>query len=84
MRNYLRHPSKILKIDDKIYIQNFLEANRMSFCHSIVLPIKTSSSFILNQAENLLKADMILSQQLIKKLIYLSCKIQLDIAFVVR
>lgn len=56
----------------------------MSFCHSIVLSIKTGLSFILNQAKNLFKTDMILYQQLIKKLIYLSCKTWLDIAFVVR
>lgn len=73
-----------MKIDDKTYIQNLLEAKRMSFCHSIVLSIKTGLSFILNQAKNLFKTDMILYQQLIKKLIYLSCKTWLDIAFVVR
>lgn len=45
--------------------------------------LKTTSTFLLDQAEDHIQVDLIIYQQLIKKLIYLAYKIRPDITFVV-
>ena len=55
----------------------------MSLYHLIFLPIKTSSSFILDQVGNHLSIDLITYQRLIGKLIYLAYEMKPDIVFVV-
>lgn len=44
--------AKTLKIDQKGYIRNLLEAERMSLCHPTVLPIKASLVLFLDQARD--------------------------------
>ena len=73
----------ILKIDQKGYIRNLLEFEGMISCHSIVLPVKAGSTLVLNQVEDHPQLDLIVYQQLVSKLIYLSYGTRLDIAFVV-
>lgn len=55
----------------------------MSLYYPTVFPIKVGSTLILDQAGDLFLADMIVYQHLIRKLIYLACGTQPDIAFIV-
>lgn len=55
----------------------------MTSCHPIILPVKTSSTLFLNQANNNEQADLIVYQCLIGKLIDLNCETRLNIAFMV-
>ena len=71
------------KIDQKGYIRNLLEAEGMSSCHPTVLPMKAGSALFLDQAGDHIQADLIIYQQLIKKLMYLACETRPDIAFIV-
>lgn len=72
-----------MKIDQKKYIQDLLESESISLCYPTVFLIKTSSSLILNQVEDYIQADLVTYPRLIRKVIYLAYKTQLDIAFVV-
>lgn len=56
----------------------------MTLCHPTVFLIKASSTFILNQIEDHQQVNLIVNQQLIGKLVYLSCETRLDIAFIGR
>lgn len=56
----------------------------MTSCHPIVLPVKASFTFILDQTGDHQQANFIAYHQLIGKLIYLSYKTCLDITFVIR
>ena len=42
----------ILKIDQKRYIWDFLESKGMTSCHATVLPIKASSTLVLDQVKD--------------------------------
>ena len=55
----------------------------MSSYHPIVFLIKVGLSLALNQTGDLVQANIIAYQQLVGKLIYLSYRIQPDIAFVI-
>lgn len=55
----------------------------MSLCYLAILPIKAYLAFFLDQAENHIQADLTRCQQLIGKLINLTCGTKLDIAFIV-
>ena len=55
----------------------------MTLCHSIVLPVKTDSTLLLDQAGDHQQADLTMYQCLIGKLMYLSYGTYPDIAFVV-
>lgn len=48
-----------LKIDQKKYIQDFLETKKMIFCHLIVLSVKIGSTFFLDQVGNHQQANLI-------------------------
>ena len=72
-----------MKIDQKSYIQNLLESERMSLYYSTIFPMKVGSSLTLDQAGDHLPTDLIVYQHLIGKLIYRACGIRPDIAFVV-
>lgn len=72
-----------LKIDQKSYICNLLEAKRQSSCHLILFPIKPGSMVSLNQAGDYDQLVFMIYQQLIRKMLYLTCGTRLDIAFVV-
>lgn len=69
-----------LKIDQKGYIRDLLEAEGMSSCHPTVLPMKAGSALSLDQAGDHLQADLTIYQQLIGKLMYLACGTRPDIA----
>lgn len=43
---------KILKIDQKVYIQNLLESKEMSSYHLIFLLIKVSFTIFIDQVDN--------------------------------
>lgn len=51
---------KILKIDQKIYIQDLLKTKNMSSYYLIILLIKTVSTIPMNQASNNIVIDLIL------------------------
>ena len=72
-----------LRIDQKGYIRDLLESEAMTSCHPTVLPVKTGSTLLLDQAGDHQQADLTAYQRLIGKLIYLSCGTRPDIAFVV-
>ena len=55
----------------------------MSSYHSIVFSMKADLSLLLDQADDHIPADLITYQQPVGKLIYLTCKTRLDIAFIV-
>lgn len=40
--------ARTLKIDQKGYIQDLLESERMTLCHPTILPVKAGSSFFLD------------------------------------
>ena len=55
----------------------------MISCHVTVLPVKTGSTLILDQAEDYQQVDLTVYQQLVSKLMYRKCGTRPDIAFVV-
>ena len=55
----------------------------MILYHPIVILVKASSSLFLNQLEDHQLVDLIIYQQLVGKLIYLSCRTYLDIVFII-
>ena len=71
-----------LKIDQKDYIQDLLESEGMTSCHPTVFLVKAGSTLFLDQAGDHQQANSIEYQRLIGKLMYLSCRIRPDIAFV--
>ena len=75
--------ARTLKIDQKEYIRDFLESEGITSCHPTVFPVKAGSSLFLDQREDYQQADLAAYQQLIGKLMYLSCGTHPDIAFVV-
>ena len=72
-----------IKIDQKRYIQDFLESEGMSSYHPTVFSMKTGSFLTLDQAGDHLLTDLIVYQCLIWKLMYLACGTRPDIAFVI-
>lgn len=66
--------AKILKIDQKAYIQNFLKSEEMSSCYPTILPMKVSSTVPMDQVGNDAIVDLTLYQRLVGKLMYLVCK----------
>ena len=72
-----------LRIDQKRYIRDLLEFERMTSCHPTVLPVKAGSTLLLDQAGDYQQANLNAYQRLIGKLMYLSCGTRPDIAFVV-
>ena len=73
----------ILKIDQKGYIRDFLESERMTSCHAIVLLVEAGSTLILDQAKDHQQVDLTAYQRLIGKFMYLNCRTRLNIGFVV-
>ena len=65
----------MLKIYQKVYVQDLLESIEISLCHAIVFSIKADLLLILNQAEDQFQKDLIVYQHLVKKLMYLACSI---------
>lgn len=63
-----------LKIDQKIYIRDLLEAKKMTSCHITFLLITTGSFIFIDQAGNDGPADLAVYQRLVKKLLYLACR----------
>ena len=55
----------------------------MTSYYSNIFLVETGSIFLLNQIENYQQADLIIYQQLIGKLMYLSCGTRSNIAFIV-
>lgn len=74
--------AETLKINQKSYICNVLEAEEMSLCHPTVFPMKAGSTLFLDQAGDHIQADLTIYQQLIGKLMYLACRTRPDIAFI--
>lgn len=75
--------TKMLKIDQKVYIHDLLEFQKKNSCHRTVYPMKVDSSITLDQVRKYMQAIMISYQRLLEKLIYICCGTQLDISFVV-
>lgn len=71
-----------LKIDQKGYIRDLLEAEGMTSCHPTVLPIKAESFISMDQASDDSPADLAAYQRLVGKLMYLACGTRPDIFFV--
>ena len=76
--------AEILKIDPERYIRDLLKTKKNELMPSKILPRKAASTLSLDQVRDHLKVDLIRYQQLIGKLMYLPCKTQTDIAFIVR
>lgn len=75
---------KLLKKKAFLRLGNFLESERMTLCHPIILLVKADSILILDQIGDHQQGDLITYQQLIGKLMYPNCGTCLDIAFIVR
>ena len=73
-----------LKIDQKKYIQDFLESKGMTSYHLTVFLVKTGPIFFLDQVSNHQQIDLIAYQHLIKKLIYLTYGTYPNIIFMVK
>lgn len=73
---------KILKIDQKRYIKDFLEFEGRSLYHPIVFWMKRGLSLILDQNRDYFPIEIIVYQRLIRKLIYLACETKSDIVFI--
>lgn len=73
----------MLKINQKRYIQDLLEARKMISYHATVFFIKAGSFIYINQADNDGPANFTIYQRLIEKIIYLAYGIQPNISFVV-
>lgn len=76
------HKLSILKIDQSAFIYDLVEEEVMRDCNPIITPMKTCN-FIEMQDNNYKEVDIKVYQQLIGKLMYLSCGTQPDISFVV-
>lgn len=50
--------ANILKIDQKKYIQDILKSKKMILYNSTIFPVKTSSTFFLNQISNYQQANL--------------------------
>ena len=72
-----------LKINQKGYIRDLLESERMTSCYLTVLLVKAGSTLFLDQAGDHQQVDLTEYQHLIGKLIYLSYGTRPDITFVV-
>lgn len=72
-----------LKIDQKGYIRDLLESEGMTSCHPTALPVKADSFFFMDQVGDHFQADLAVYQQLVGKLMYLSCGTRPNIASVV-
>ena len=67
----------------KIHTRPF-RIQKMTLCYPTILPVKASSTLLLNQASDQQQADLTVYQCLIGNLMYLSCGTRPDNAFVVR
>lgn len=74
---------KILKIDQKTYIQDLLKTKNMSSCYLTIFLIKTVSTIPINQISNNIVIDLTLFQHLVGRLMYLPYDIRSDITFIV-
>lgn len=75
--------AETLKIDQKEYIQDLLEAEGMTLCHVTILFMKTGLFISMNQVDNYNSANLEVYQRFLEKLIYLVYGTQLDISFIV-
>ena len=75
--------AEILKINQKGYIFNLFEAERISLCHRTIVSMKAGLAFFMDQAGDHIQADLTIYQQLFRKLIYFACKTRPDIAFII-
>lgn len=83
MGDHIRSSSRNPQDQSKSYICDLLEAKKMSLCHPSIFPMKTGSTLLLDQAKDYIQANLIIYQQLIGKLIYLTFVTRPNIAFVV-
>ena len=74
----------IFKIDPKRYIWDLLEFKGMISYNATVLLVKAGSTLVLDHVEDQQQMHLTVYQQLVDKLIYLSCGTRPDITFVVR
>lgn len=72
-----------LKIDQRQFIYDFLEAEEMTSCHATIFPIGVKLFISTDQASHYNSADFITYQQFVRKLIYLAYSNWPDISFIV-
>lgn len=75
--------AKTLKIYQKKYIRDFLEAKEITSYYITVSSIKTRSFISMDQADDDNPANLVIYQRLIEKLIYLTCGTRSKIFFLV-
>lgn len=78
-----RRPS-IIKIDQSAFIRDLIKEEGMQDYNSVDTPIKIGNFIEMSGKDDYKKVDLKTYQQLIGKLMYLSCNTRPDISFVVR
>lgn len=74
----------IIKIDQLAFIRDLIIEKRLTKCNANIILIKAGLSIEIFEPGNYNKTNFHIYQQLIKKLIYLVCRIKLEIVFIVR
>lgn len=72
----------ILKIDQSAFIRDLLDEKNLVKCNFIKISMKTGSVIKINDMTNYEETDIKAYQQLVGKLMYLSCSIRFNILFV--
>lgn len=83
MASNQRLESQNLKINQSAFIQYLLESENMNNCNSVHIPIKADYFIEISESDNYNKSNLKGYQRLIRKLMYLSCGIRPDIAFII-
>lgn len=71
-----------IKPDQLLFIENLIIKKNLSNQNLNIVQIKARSTINIAKANDYLKKDRDIYQQLIKKLIYFACKIRPDIIFI--
>ena len=77
------HVAQIMKIDQPAFIQDLVMEENLSNCNANVVPIKARSAINMSDVDAYEEEDLHTYQQLIAKLIYLTCGTRPDIAFAI-
>lgn len=75
--------TKTLRISQSAYIKDLLEEEKLIDCNTPIIPMKAGSVIEMSEPDDYNKANLMMYQRLISKLMYFTCGTRPDIAFVV-
>jgi len=70
-------------LNQTLYIMKVLLKEEMKNCLHVEILMKSKLFIILNEMNDVIKANLINMQQIVKKLMYIACNTQLNIVFTV-